>query len=525
MSIFRRLLAWARPPIAPITLPVAEPLTPQPLNVSARVLAALAQKPGRNRVAPFGGLPVPPPGVRPAADAAPRGMAMDDLSGTGADYGAWSQQGLWGEGLYFLGYPYLAELSQRPEYRHITETMAEEMTRKWIKITSVANEDNAERIKDLEAAMLRYGVRGAINRALELDGFMGQGIIYIDTGATDDPEELRAPLLVDGRKLEKGGLKGFVVVDPTWVSPMAYNSTDPLRPDYFKPTSWYVMGKLVHSSRLIFIRSRELPDILKASYNFGGLSMSQMAKPYVDNWLRTRQSVSDLLHSFTVFVLKTPMQSLIGNSEAMLGRITAFILGRDNQGLMMVDKDTEELENISAPLGTLDHLQAQAQEQLASVSQLPLVKMTGITPSGLNASSDGEIRVFYDRIHARQEKVLGEPMTLIIKLIQLSEFGDVDPGIRHEFLPLWELDAAGRAAVEKIKADIDAVYMAAAVISNEEARDRIVADPESGYHGIAGAAPELDPHLADLDTDVTDPAEQIGAAGLSSKGGGANSGV
>ncbi|MGF6605041.1 hypothetical protein P3T23_009802, partial [Paraburkholderia sp. GAS448] len=45
--------------------------------------------------------------------------------------------------------------------------------------------------------------------------------------------------------------------------------------------------------------------MLKPAYAFGCLSLSQIAKPYVDNWLRTRQSVSDLLHSFSTMVLKT----------------------------------------------------------------------------------------------------------------------------------------------------------------------------------------------------------------------------
>ena len=45
---------------------------------------------------------------------------------------------------------------------------------------------------------------------------------------------------------------------------------------------------------------------------------------------------------------------------------------------------------------------AQSQEQISSVSRIPLVKWTGISPSGLNASSEGEIRVYYDLIHSEQ---------------------------------------------------------------------------------------------------------------------------
>jgi Protein of unknown function (DUF1073) len=53
-------------------------------------------------------------------------------------------------------------------------------------------------------------------------------------------------------------------------------------------------------------------------------------------------------------------------------------------------------------LQDLDWLLAQSQEQISSVSRIPLVKWTGISPSGLNASSEGEIRVYYDLIHSEQ---------------------------------------------------------------------------------------------------------------------------
>ena len=497
------ILSWFRRAPVAVALPPREELTPKPMTISQAAVDVLSA--GKRRVSPFQGVPKPPPGVRPAT-----AMAMDDASNVGGAWGGWATAGLWGEGLYFPGYPYLAELAQRPEYRNIVETIAEEMTRKWIALKSEGDGDKDTAIKTISDAMKRMDLRGVFKSAMELDGFMGMGIVYIDTGATDDPAELLTPLLLNPGKIGKGALQGFVVVDPTWVSPMAYNSADPLKPDYLVPTTWYVMGKAVHESRLLFFRSREVPDMLKAAYNFGGLSMSQMAKPYVDNWLRTRQSVSDLLHSFTVFILKTAMQSYLQNAAELVKRLQAFVLGRDNQGLMLIDKDTEEFDNVSVPLGGLDALQAQAQEQMASVAQIPLTKLTGITPKGLNASADGEIRIWYDRVHAKQEAVFGAPLTVALKVIQLSELGKIDPAIVFEFLSLWELDAAGQAAVEKMKADTDAVYMTEAVVSNEEVRQRLAADPQSPYHGLAGPAPEK-PEEGDVD--LADEAEQIGRQG------------
>ncbi|MDR3534012.1 MAG: DUF1073 domain-containing protein [Rhodopila sp.] len=517
MRWLQRLFRRAEAPVVP--LPERAPLTPEPMRISEGALQALAGKPRPQ--SPFVGLPKPPPGVRPTA--VPPGMAMDEAGAPGGAWGAWAMGGLWGEGLFFPGYPYLAELAQRPEYRNISETVAEEMTRKWIKLLSSGEGDKSKQIAKLEDAMKRFGLREAFNHAMELDGFMGMSFIFMRFGDQSD-DELMTPLVLSSGKIEKGSLTDFVVVDPTWTSPSGYNSTDPLKPDFFKPDIWFIMGKRVHESRLLIVRSREVPDILKAAYNFGGLSLSQMSKPYVDNWLRARQSVSDIMHSFTVFVLKTNLQALLQNASAMTARITAFILGRDNKGLMLVDKDQEDFGNVSAPLGTLDKLQAQAQEQMASVSQEPLIKLLGITPTGLNATTDGEIRVWYDRVRAKQEKTFGHLLTTALKVLQLNEFGSIDPHITYEFLPLWELDAAGRAAVEKQKADTDQVYMTTAVISNEEVRDRLRGDPESPYHGLKGPAPDpMD--VPGMGGGEEDDADRIGREGAEGSESGANSGV
>src|SRR5262249_37704416 len=160
------------------------------------------------------------------------------------------------------------------------------------------------------------------------------------------------------------------VIEPLWTYPGNYNSTNPLAEDFYRPRSWYVMNREVHASRLLTFVSRPLPDLLKPAYAFGGLSLSQIAKPYVDNWLRTRQSVSDLLHSFSTMVLKTNLAAVLdaGGAEQMLRRAVLFNQARDNRNLMMIDHDTEDFANVSAPLGSLDRLQAQSQEHMAAVT-------------------------------------------------------------------------------------------------------------------------------------------------------------
>jgi hypothetical protein len=166
---------------------------------------------------------------------------------------------------------------------------------------------------------------------------------------------------------------------------------------------------------LLTFVSREVSDILKPAYAFGGLSLSQMIKADVDNFRRTRQSVSDLIHSFSQFILLTNMgASQTAEGRKLFDRVDFMIALRDNRNMAIADKETEDIKNVSAPLGTLDALQAQSQEHICASSGLPLIKFTGLTPTGLNASSEGEIRSFYDWIHATQEFYFASPFNALL---------------------------------------------------------------------------------------------------------------
>lgn len=476
-------------------------IEPDPPRVRDEPRLAVSEKKKMDwgRVAPSVGAPplrdvfkpyTPPPGVQGCGQSA---LAMDSGAATGATLMNWIGEAI-SEGVVFLGYPRLAEMAQRAEYRNMVEILATESTREWIDFQAVGKDDKGQRIDQLRNEFIRLKVRERFRGMSEMDGYYGLGLLYVDVGQARTSDIVSTPLPLRPETFRKGSLKELVAVDPIWAAPNQYSTSTPLASDFYKPSTWWVQGANVHHTRLLRFVSRDVPDILKPTYNFGGLSLAQMAKPYVDNWLRTRQSVSDLINAFSVVALSTNMTSYQQDPEGLLARVEAFNRFRSNRGTFLLDKDSEEIQILNAALAGLDKLQAQAQEQMCSVAQTPLVKFTGITPSGLNASSDGEIRVFYDRVHAYQENTFREPLTAIMHMCMLNLWGEIDPGITFEFNTLWQATDEEAAAIEKTKADIDAEYIDRGVISNSEARDRIAADPESIYQGVVergSEAPEV----------------------------------
>jgi hypothetical protein len=233
-----------------------------------------------------------PPGVgskddKIAMDSALQSWAQDSFQSS------WDAGNMFGsafvEGQYFLGFTYLAELTQRPEYRRMSERIATEMTRKWIRLTTAEardetiagelDEDEDEirgligadrsgafdadgpeaearsaelqlKVKTIDEELKRFGVRDKFRTVAEHDGSYGRGHLYIDTGDKDNPDELAIDLgdgtaETTGKKLKKGQLQGFKVIEPMWCYPLNYDARDPLSDHWYNPEIWHAAA---HSS-------------------------------------------------------------------------------------------------------------------------------------------------------------------------------------------------------------------------------------------------------------------------------------
>lgn len=465
-------------------------------------------------------------------------IARDDAGG--APWGFLNGAGF-GDYFGFVGYPILAQLSQISEYRSPCETISTEMTRKWIKFKTIGtqsgkkNDDadpekssngtvgdeaptledepdpakanipqNQDKIEQLEKAFRDFKVQDLLRRAALIDAEFGRSQLHIGIKGQENSQEL--PLTVSPQGIPKGSLERLSVIEPYWTTPFSWNSMDPTRPNWYAPQSWFVMGRKTHTSRLLTFISREVPDLLKPAYNFGGISLQQLMQPYVNQWLRTRNSVSDVIHNFSTMVLSTNMQATLSgeadDGTSLFARAQLFTTTRDNKGLMLLDKASEELLQVNTPLSGLEGLQAQSQEHMCAPSHIPIVKLFGMTPSGLNNSTEDEITVFYDYIKAMQELLFSAHLDTLLKVFQLHLFGSVDDSIGYEFVPLTEQTMKELSEIRKSDADMDTAYITAGVVSPDEVRAKVQADPNSGYDNLQGEAPTppADPNVIDPET-------------------------
>lgn len=415
-----------------------------------------------------------------AMDAALAGAGVYDLishsSCMGADFGPAGQG--------FLGYAYLAMLTQNGLIRAGVQTVADEMTRKWAEIKGADTGDD-DRIKQLTQDMERFNAQAVFNTAASHVGYFGGCLVYIDVGPLT-PEQALEPLTLDPTTFARGSLRRFTPVEPINVFPGRYNSANPLDTHYFQPKTWFVLGREYHASRFLYFSSGELPLLLRPAYNFFGLSMSQLALDYVAHFTETREAAARLLTKFSLVGFGTNLSGILsgGGSGDLDARMDYFVQKMSNDGAFVFDKETEELVKLDTSLSGVIDIPRQALELLAAVFRVPAVKLLGISPAGFNSTGEGDLRNFYDHAASQQQKILRPNLNKTLDILQINAFGQVDPSISIDFIKPGDDDPKYVAELNKIKADTDAVLFDRGIVSAEEVRARLAASADSGYSGI-----------------------------------------
>lgn len=391
----------------------------------------------------------------------------------------------------FMGYGALQNIAQNGLIRACVETVADDMTRAWIELkregTAAQTSEENDLLTDLAHAQTSLNLQKVFHEAAELVGYEGGAFIFIDTGANS--EALETPLHIGSYSAELRPERRLLltVVDPVNVAPGDYDSVSPLSPHYFRPRWWWVQGQRVHASRLIRLVANEVPVLLRPAYNFLGIPQAQILWDYVLHFQECRAAEARLLTKFSLTVFKSQMSDVLfaaGGTAQLDARIRFMIQNMNNDGVLMVDKETEDVVKIETPLSGVTDIVRQSLEILAALNRTPAVKLLGISPAGFNATGESDIRNYYDHITSQQEKVLRAGIQTVLDCVQLHLRGKIDPSLTFDFAPLGEEDRAARATMQKTKADTIAVYLDRDVISPEEARKALADDPDSGFADI-----------------------------------------
>lgn len=389
----------------------------------------------------------------------------------------------------FLGYSYLSGLQQNGFIRAGVEGLADDMTARFIELirTSDIENNDDDKINKINEYLNAFQIKELFNKAAALCGYFGGCLIYVDT----DDEDLLSAL--DEKSLNHS-IKGYVLIEPINIYPGRYNSTNPLRADYFIPETWFVLGQEVHASRLLYLAADEVNMLLKPAYNFFGIAPAQIAADSVSHFIKDREAVSRLLHKYSLLVFKTDMGSALynGNPEELYSRVKVLADFRDNDSVIIIDKEDEDIVTVTTSMAGITDVVRLSLELMPIMFRQPLTKFLGISPGGMNATGESDENNWNEYVLSQCEKQFRKPVKRLLELIQYNLFGEVDENIDFIFKVQSSNDESKEVNNNKIKADTYVQLVSTGIISPEEARKALAEDEKSGFNSIdIDAVPEV----------------------------------
>ena len=351
---------------------------------------------------------------------------------------------------------------------------------------SEEKEKKAELLKEcVEVANKKFNLaekalRFGINRSI-----YGQALAYFII----EGEDPSTPLNIDG--IKPGSFKGINVVEPYWAFPdWKIDSMNPGSLSFYRPEFYTIGGQRIHRSRLVVKPFVEVPDVLKPSYYFGGIPLTQMIYERVYAAEKTANEVPELALTKRMLVVDANMADFVANPDVMAAKMNLLAKFRNNNGVFFKDRP-DQVTQVDTNLSDLDANVWTQYQLVASVSSLPADRLLCTSPKGFQSTGEYEQRTYAQTLKsAYQEFAFREFLEKAHAIVMKSELGVSDPFVLN-FNPIDTPTEAEKAQTLLTKASRDAALVNAGIISPEEARGALIADKESGYGDISAEAPEM----------------------------------
>lgn len=340
--------------------------------------------------------------------------------------------------------------------RKIIDIPPFDMTREW---RDWQAEDTA--IEAIEAEERRLQLKAKCQRALVLARLFGGSAMIL--GTTDD--EADKPL--NAKRVGKGDLAYIHVMSRYQITEgePRLDPADPWfgQPKFYTLTSGNTVQVRLHPSRVVpFIgqRSPEGGFLPSVSWLWGDPIMQSIAEA-VKNADLAQSGFASLIDRAAVDVIKLKdLMSIVGTTEGeekVSARLAAASMGKSNFRSLVLDTEDEWAQMQVNWSGIPEALGAFLQVP-AAAADIPITRLLGQSPKGLQSTGDGEERDYHSMVRARQHELLEPALDIIDEVLIRSALGNRPPDIYWEFAPLGGVTEKDAAAIEKQRAETVKLY-------------------------------------------------------------------
>lgn len=354
----------------------------------------------------------------------------------------------------------------------------------------IGDESKYEKLKEeVEDKLQELKVDSIVERAFAMERALGGAAILL---GVDDGQELKRPL-----KLERvSGIEWLTLLEPMEIEPARFYE-DPKHkkygePEYYQLRTYQSPGsglapvegraappntnQLIHESRLIVfsgIKVSRYQVVTRDVNQFWGDSilvrLIEILRDFNVAWHSAGIIVTDF--SQAVYQIENLMQLVAKSPEKLRARMQALELARSTARAVLIDTK-EKFDRQSTSVAGLPDLLHQLSLRLAAAIDMPLSLLMGQAPKGLGADSEGDLRLYYDKIRSFQKRKVAPILKIIAGMVMKSTR---ERGIPKKwsilFNPLWQLTDAEIAEARLTQARTDSMYIKMGAITPDEIRN------------------------------------------------------
>lgn len=349
------------------------------------------------------------------------------------------------------------------------DVVAEDMTRAGIEFQSdnLTPEDAAIIHSEFETLRIWNELGNVVRWGRLYGGAIGVLLI--------EGQRMETPLIID--RVGEGQFKGIVALDRWQVQPSLNDLVTDLGPDLGMPKFYQVnagaktlVNEKIHYSRVIRMVGLELPWRQMMAENMWGQSVLERLWDRLVNFDSATAGAGQLIYKAHLRTMKVKgFRELVATGgklfEAFIEQMKLIRQFQGIEGMTVVDGN-DEFDTHQYTFAGLADMLLQFGQQLSGALQIPLVRLFGQSPAGMNSTGESDLRTYYDGIATQQDQKLRPGVGRIAALISLSKLKKpLPPGFAFSFAPLWQMTDTDKATVAKTTTEAVMAAEASGIIS------------------------------------------------------------
>ena len=395
--------------------------------------------------------------------------------------------------------------------RRIIDVVPEDMCKNWYSLLGQMRPEDVDRLQRMER---QTGVRRKILEGMKWGRLYGGAAAIIMIAGHEGI--LNQPLSYD--MIMPGSFKGLIVVD-RWsgIYPQDGLVSDPSDPEFGLPEMYQVSSETiqgtiqVHHTRLLRFIGRELPFWERQAEVYWGASEIEHVYDELKKRDNTSWNIANLVFAANLRVLKMADAATIlamGNAKAqqdLYNTIQSQNWLMNNFSMYVLDKE-DDFDTKQYSFGGLSDVYENIMMDVAGAAEMPVTKLFGRSPAGMNATGESDLQNYYDTIEEKQEAYLRPVLDKLLPILCLSEFGEIPSDLDYKFNPVKRSTETEKADIaSKTSTTVTAVFSSGIVSQKTALKElRQMSDVTGLWSNIT------DEDIARADDTVNLPGEGLG---------------